>query len=146
MTAGTGAAPRRHDFKGETRAIAAATSVDRRLQRSPCQYRKIRPRRGQRRDVRLPRKSARDGEPLRRSIVGSPADAGRATPNGWPRSTWTAPHGERPQAAQLGADKGCDAAAFVMELRGTCARTSPGTATAGARRSTGAPPGIPAMP
>ena len=58
-----------------------------------------------------------------------------------------APQGERPQAVTLGADKGYDAKDFVMELRELNVRPhSPGTAAAGARRSTGAPLGIPAMP
>ena len=57
------------------------------------------------------------------------------------------PHGDRPRAVTLGADKGYDAKDFVMELRSsTCARTSPRTPAAGARRSTAAPPGIPATP
>jgi hypothetical protein len=65
---------------------------------------------------------------------------------------------DRPAAITLGADKGYDAADFVEVLRTpnvrphsrcceprTCARTWPGTQTAGARRSTGARPAIRVM-
>ena len=55
-----------------------------------------------------------------------------------------APHGDRPRAVTLGADKGYDAHGLRegAARAATCARTSPRAAAAGARRSTGAPPGI----
>ena len=56
------------------------------------------------------------------------------------------PHADRPRPVTLGADKGYDTGDFVMELRDKAVtRMLPRTKAAGARRSTAAPPGIPAM-
>ena len=55
-----------------------------------------------------------------------------------------APHGERPQAVTLGADKGYDAKDFVTELRERNVRPHVARhSNGGARRSTGDRPGIP---